>query len=114
MKMLCRVVLATVTFLLSLWSNGFMLVVWCFGVRSLLLLYGVLDQSADGRVVQVEMSGDFNLAVAMLVNRVGDQLIALGCLFSGFIKEPFQSRSSEKPLLLGNLFDRVFAGYMIR
>ena len=73
----------------------------------------ILNQSADRRVVQIEMSRDFNLAVAMLVNRVGDQLIALGSRFSGLIKEPFQSRSSEKPLLLGDLFDRVFAGYMI-
>jgi len=33
--------------------------------------------------MQIEMSCDFNLAVAMPVNRVGDQLIALGFLFSG-------------------------------
>jgi hypothetical protein len=91
--------------------------VLCFGVLwsgLYLCCFVILNQSADGRVVQIEMSRDFNLAVAMLVNRIGDQLIALGSLFSGLIKEPFQSRSSEKPLLLGDLFDCVFAGHMIR
>src|SRR5689334_7536338 len=72
-----------------------------------------VDQSADGRVVQIEMSRDFNLAVAVLVNRIGDQLIALGSPFYGLVKEPFQSRSSEKPLLLGDLFDHVFPNHMI-
>ena len=74
----------------------------------------VLDQSADRRVVQVEISGDFNLAVSIPVNRIDDTLIAFGFFLCGLIKELLQTRSSEKPLLLRDLFDRAFAGYMIR
>jgi hypothetical protein len=74
----------------------------------------ILNQSADGRVVEIKMLADFNLSVPMMVNRVCDQLIALGFLLCGLIKELLQSRSSEKPLLLWDFFDHVFAGHMIR
>lgn len=82
-------------------------------IRSLLLLFGrILNQATHCRVVQFEMTGNFDLSVPVLIYGFRDLPIALG-LPTALCKQFLETDSPYEPLRFRHFSQFLFPRNMI-